>query len=873
LIREFRVLEKLLSVENDHKEKVEKLTEADKEIKQQVTMLASETTKASNEMQENFAKREKDQGEVLETIKQAVTGNSSDILDLQRRVKNTENDIKNIDDTIDGLKNSLKECSKGQEELAKHVENNKVQINNVSIQVKEQEKNISEKNLSDNNLLKNQISDLENEVGLSRQKISEIDDGTQNLLEKLLTVENTVTEDVKSVKEKNDTIEKDFKTFVSKYETSSSEERTKLNSSLAVMKEDMRTEMTSLETNLKSLQNSVDEADKKHAVVGNENKKALDDLKGEFTAALSTITSSSMSSITSLTSKISSLDTNLENISKQSSANTNTIADIQKSQAATNAGLEDLKKDIKENTDHLKSVDDSIDGLKNLQQQEQMETKSRFASTDEEINKLKDTTTRQSQVLHTVEILNDKISNLEDKQPKLKSELERLESVIVTNTEKIVQIEEAHNIQVEKAKFIETLDAKVTQMDAMRQQSEAKAKEENSTSAKKLESDIADLKSQLNEHSKAVGVITPRLANLETDFTKTSDSVARNLEEISTKTDKTLENFKEEIQKSVSSLDVKINTLSGNVDNTDKENKAQFSEHNKKLGSILESHEQHSAVLTTMTNTIASIEESLSAYDSKQKAVTENLLVTSEAQLKEFRGKYDSRITDINRRIDEHNDQFDQTELNLVDMKRKFDENSLHAQRDMEEVKKKFGNENELVVMKIKEQKDTLESFFTSLEEKIELIETTQIKESSRVETIEKKTESIERSSLQLEKRIKEVERLGDDTSALWKQLSELQEYINISKEDLQSIRGYTVVLKSEGIVKKHQADVLGVYRMVDSYNERPVYKQDGGENYIYYRLDNLNEPIIQFLIQFHQQHLVCWNSCWSSVWVAEKFH
>ena len=59
------------------------------------------------------------------------------------------------------------------------------------------------------------------------------------------------------------------------------------------------------------------------------------------------------------------------------------------------------------------------------------------------------------------------------------------------------------------------------------------------------------------------------------------------------------------------------------------------------------------------------------------------------------------------------------------------------------------------------------------------------------MEIIEKKTESIERSSLQLEKRIKEVERLGDDTSALWKQLSELQEYINISKEDLQSIRTY----------------------------------------------------------------------------------
>ena len=37
---------------------------------------------------------------------------------------------------------------------------------------------------------------------------------------------------------------------------------------------------------------------------------------------------------------------------------------------------------------------------------------------------------------------------------------------------------------------------------------------------------------------------------------------------------------------------------------------------------------------------------------------------------------------------------------------------------------------------------------------------------------------------------------------------------------------GSTLVLKSEGVVKEHQADVLGVYRMIDSYNERPVYKQ-----------------------------------------------
>jgi len=49
------------------------------------------------------------------------------------------------------------------------------------------------------------------------------------------------------------------------------------------------------------------------------------------------------------------------------------------------------------------------------------------------------------------------------------------------------------------------------------------------------------------------------------------------------------------------------------------------------------------------------------------------------------------------------------------------------------------------------------------------------------------------------------------------------------------AFRGSAVVLKSEGAVASHQADSLGVYRMVDNYNGRPVYKQDGGENYIYY--------------------------------------
>ena len=42
-------------------------------------------------------------------------------------------------------------------------------------------------------------------------------------------------------------------------------------------------------------------------------------------------------------------------------------------------------------------------------------------------------------------------------------------------------------------------------------------------------------------------------------------------------------------------------------------------------------------------------------------------------------------------------------------------------------------------------------------------------------------------------------------------------------------------MVRSEGRVREEQADVLGLYRLVDSHQERPLYKQDGGENYVYY--------------------------------------
>merc|ERR1712142_762999 len=331
---------------------------------------------------------------------------------------------------------------------------------------------------------------------------------------------------------------------------------------------------------------------------------------------------------------------------------------------------------------------------------------------------------------------------------------------------------------------------------------------------------------------------------------KNRDQVSDMKIELSKETKNLLDALRREVDGALVTNMEKIIEFEKDVQNLRKDNELSFSDHDTKIMNLLSATEEHSSFFEKVTANISSIENKMGSYDQRQKAITENLLITSEAQLNEIRNKFDNRIAELIKRTDEHSNQFEQTEVKIVHMynqSNKLEEDLFHTQRDIEELKKMGGNDRELVVLKIKEQKETLEAFFRSLEQKVETIETTQIKESSRVEIIERQTESQERLAAQLEQKIKHVEKFGEEQHSLiregertaHKQVedmgSELQEYVNNSREDLQNIRGYTVVLKSEGAVKKHQSDVLGVYRMVDSYNDRPVYKQDGGENYIYY--------------------------------------
>ena len=69
-----------------------------------------------------------------------------------------------------------------------------VLASNIQVQVSEQAQKMVEQSSNDLNQIRDQIQDIENQNGLSNQKISELDSGNQALLEKLLGLEKSIVD-------------------------------------------------------------------------------------------------------------------------------------------------------------------------------------------------------------------------------------------------------------------------------------------------------------------------------------------------------------------------------------------------------------------------------------------------------------------------------------------------------------------------------------------------------------------------------------------------------------------------------------------------------------------------------------------------------
>merc|ERR1719228_2754 len=520
-----------------------------------------------------------------------------------------------------------------------------------------------------------------------------------------------------------------------------------------------------------------------------------------------------------------------------------------------------------------------------------------------DIKTLFDTSSRYLQNIQELEILNDKVSNMDDyhtrsenkmkvelietitknsetmksfcqtsiekSEQKLSQNISKLEEDSRELSEKIISLQNFAMVQEQKTSIMDTLSSRVNQIDEMRQQSESKTKQEieekesrNATEMKdmrrKLEFALGELEKHINEEARSLRSdsidLRKRVENLRDNLAKYEDVIDRKINtDIMTRIER-LDNVVSVYEKDMSSF--RSDTVS------------KISRHDESIVQLISSKEEHSSKIESHSSIFSKVETRLVDMDKKTKAVAESLLITSEGQFTEMKKEYDGQIAELvaitneqGRVLDSHNASL----AHVAEHSRKMDKDLLVTNREVEELKRQTEEDRGLVVLRFKETKDSLESYFKCLE----TIQSTQNEESSRVEIIAKQTESQERLASQLEEKIKRMERFGEEQNSLIMAVEktahekadeierELQEYVNNSQKDLRNIRvqigsdqtglwgglnqlfsavrGSTVIIKSEGAMAANQPDVLGVYRMVDSFDNRPVYKQDGGENYIYY--------------------------------------
>merc|ERR1711936_32313 len=162
-----------------------------------------------NELAKNLnetSKQVQDNSKEITSLKQVTTNQNNNLGDLEGRVKQNEDQIKHIDDTLDGLHKTVAIFEGRHVETVEKMKEVTVLASNIQVQLKEQEQKMVEENSNDLNQIRIQIQDIENQNGISNQKITELDNGNQSLLEKLLGLEKSIGDRMEGLDNTDDSL-------------------------------------------------------------------------------------------------------------------------------------------------------------------------------------------------------------------------------------------------------------------------------------------------------------------------------------------------------------------------------------------------------------------------------------------------------------------------------------------------------------------------------------------------------------------------------------------------------------------------------------------------------------------------------------------
>merc|ERR1712123_520739 len=163
---------------------IKRNTERIDELDANQTNIGKNLDDTSNQVQDNVKE--------IASLKQVMGNQNNNLGDVEERLKQNEDQIKHIDDTIDGLHKTVAIFEGRHVETVEKMKEVTVLASNIQVQVKDQEQKMVEQSSNDLNQIRDQIHDIENQNGISNQKISELDNGNQALLEKLLGLEKSI---------------------------------------------------------------------------------------------------------------------------------------------------------------------------------------------------------------------------------------------------------------------------------------------------------------------------------------------------------------------------------------------------------------------------------------------------------------------------------------------------------------------------------------------------------------------------------------------------------------------------------------------------------------------------------------------------------
>jgi len=455
-------------------------------------------------------------------------------------------------------------------------------------------------------------------------------------------------------------------------------------------------------------------------------------------------------------------------------------------------------------------------------------------------------TNSKDQITESIEKQNEefdgKLNSIEKCLDKLNlSENERIKESQEIN-DRIISLQ----FQAEKASYVETLASQVNKMDESHQKSEAESKEEinrlssdNSQKLKDILTKYEQIKALFEEEKETA---TTKYNNLYKQLNTVTELTSVN------------ETSVNELKPITKNLEVKVENLESKI--------------GSEIAMIISKTEEHKELIERSTSSISVFSEKILAYENDQSDLTEVLQKKTEEDITNLREQLGSHVTGIKTQLDAQGNKLSTLEAKLEGTSGQTDrmlEDLVQHNSDIITVKEALNHETGLIVKRISQQQNEV----TSLEKRFEDLESAQIYENKQFELtkvrmdgyldsldkIDERMTEIEESDKQQNSLILAVEKTLNDkfeeldtemregTTHSQKEMSKIRTEICNNKDNFWTLiieiysafRGSTVVLKSEGVVKSEQADVLGVYRMIDSYNDRPVYKQEGSENYIYY--------------------------------------